>query len=161
RNDLAITKVNLAGLLKSLGRVPEAQQLLEEAVGLHGQLVVDFPQVPEYRQRLALDQHGLAQIHESSKQFDAAEKGYREALAGPPKRRTDFPKNGAYLGAAAGTINSRAGLLRGKNQLADVRKLLDEALQLQRAGIKLDSTATNSFTHLRSSYRALADVLQQ
>jgi serine/threonine protein kinase/tetratricopeptide (TPR) repeat protein len=74
-----------------LGRPVEAENAYAQALALLGELVAEYPTVPEYRQRLALSHHNLGVLRHKAGRHREAEQAVRQALALDEQLVADFP----------------------------------------------------------------------
>jgi tetratricopeptide (TPR) repeat protein len=71
---------SLATLLSDTGRLGEAEELFGRVLGYREQLVADFPNVPEHRERLAHTLYLLADLRLRLNKFEEARRGVERAL---------------------------------------------------------------------------------
>jgi serine/threonine-protein kinase len=79
RHDLAHSQNNLGLLLGAMGRIQEAEAVCADAVAICKQLVVDFPDVPDYRNQLGGALVNLASLANDRRDFSQARRWLEEA----------------------------------------------------------------------------------
>ena len=90
RQELASIHNNLGLLLMRTGTAQAAEDSLHRAIQLREGLVADFPEMPDYRQKLAVTRHNLGILLEKTAP-QRAEKAFRDALEDHEKLVATFP----------------------------------------------------------------------
>jgi hypothetical protein len=144
----------------STGDTASAQRATLHALELEQALVAAFPNMPDYRFRLALGRLNLGTMLER-KDPDQAEALLRAARAEGEDLVAKFPGVPEYT-FALGNVLRCLGNLRGqRNDLAEARRLLAKAIQQQRAALESDARSTSYRVALCFSYRDYAEVLKR
>jgi tetratricopeptide (TPR) repeat protein len=118
----------LRGLLGDHVRAVEGYR---HAVRLLGEVAGDFPEVAEYRQKLALGHNNLGMILAELGKETEAETALREALVLRQKLADDFPQTIQYRRELSTSYNNWGALLQGQNKLAAAETALQKALALK------------------------------
>jgi eukaryotic-like serine/threonine-protein kinase len=114
-----------------LGRKKEAAAAFRLARDGYAKLVADLPNVPAYRQELAISHHNLGfQLADLGKREEAAHQ-YRQALAIQEKLTTDFPTVPAYRQELAHSHVSLGNLLVGLGKRPEAEQQYRQALAIQ------------------------------
>jgi serine/threonine protein kinase/tetratricopeptide (TPR) repeat protein len=119
RADLAGTQYNLARLLRTQGRLAEAEAPLRDAQRLGERLVKDPSGLPDYRHKLARTHQELGSWLDDSGRPGEAETAYRQALAALEKLVAAFPQKTAYLDDRVMTQDKLARLLLKRGKLGE------------------------------------------
>ncbi len=106
------------------------------AVLMLGQLVDDFPNVPEYRQQLALSQHSLGRVLADLGMEAEAETAFRHALALRQKLVGDFPQEPSYRRDLSASYNDLALLLQLQKKFGPAESAYREALTLKELQVR-------------------------
>jgi serine/threonine-protein kinase len=122
RVELGTSYTKLANLLRLLGRVngPEgAESAYRSALVIQQKLVADFPNMPDYRQELALTYNNLGNLLKDIGRTtgpDSAESAYRAALSLREKLASAYPKITDYGIALGGTYGNLGYLMNDAGQ---------------------------------------------
>jgi tetratricopeptide (TPR) repeat protein len=144
----------------STGDTTAAKNALFHGLDLLQALVDGFPKVPDYRFRLALVRLNLATFLER-KDPNGAEALLRAARTEAEELVTKFPGVPEYT-FALGNVLFCLGDLRGqRGDLAEARRLLSKAIELQRAALASDERSPSYRRALYASYRDYAEVLKR
>ena len=112
RQELARSLDHVGVLLKSLDRLDEAKQSLEESVDLRQELVEEFVGPPEFQRDLANALHDLATVFaRRPEQRATAREMYERALAWQEKLANAHPDQPDYRRDQARTLNDLGNLL--------------------------------------------------
>ena len=145
------------------GRSAQAQRMLRQAIIRYEKLVADFPQMPDYRRKLAVSNLYLGQALEASHQPILATAAYRTAVELDPKNAFAHSNLGWALNGW-GRYNEAISILRKaialdpKNAYAhanlgyalDQKGQYDEAIPILRNAIALDPK--NALAHANLGY---------
>jgi tetratricopeptide (TPR) repeat protein len=136
QNELAAILKNLGLLWQATGRFQEAETAYREASAIWKPLTADFPTVPAYRQDLAGAVSNLGRLLQANGRSQEAEAAYREASALRHQLAADFPTAPDYQNELAEVMVDLAGLARQRRDLAQARRLLEQAHPYHRAALK-------------------------
>jgi serine/threonine protein kinase/tetratricopeptide (TPR) repeat protein len=140
----------VARLRNLLGEPDEAGW--RQAVALLEQLVAEFPDVPEYREKLARSQNRLGiDLTELGKRAEA-ETALRRALVLWERLADDFPQVAPYRRGLAIIYNDLGTLLRLQKKYADAEKAYRRAVSLN------EQLATASPTYRRALARSRSNL---
>jgi serine/threonine-protein kinase len=131
RQELAASYNNLGGLLRSTGRLAEAETALRDALALRKKLAADFTTRPDFRQELATSHHNLGLVLRDTGRLADAETADRDAVAILKQLTGDFPTRSEFRQALAKSHNNLGNLLRDTGRLADAEAAHRDALVLQ------------------------------
>jgi serine/threonine protein kinase/uncharacterized protein HemY len=119
---LAVTQGHLAGLHWSSGRLAQARQLLEQAIG-HQRLALKFrPRHPVYRKHLAVQLASLGRTLVRLGELAQAEEAYRQALAVQEKLAEDFPRTPRYRSDLASLHQEVGDVLTARGRQEEARQ---------------------------------------
>jgi serine/threonine protein kinase/tetratricopeptide (TPR) repeat protein len=121
----------LALVRSEMGEKEAALKDYERAQTIFGQLVANFPAVPEYRKELARSLNNLGLLLRDLGQRSAAEQAYRRALEIKEKLAADFPTVPDYRHELASTFNNLGILLRDLGQWAAAENAWRRALEIR------------------------------
>jgi serine/threonine-protein kinase len=130
RQELARTCTSLGHLLQATGRTPEAKESFETARRLLGELTAGSPEVPEYRQELALVHNQLGRLLRDVEPA-AAEKSYGQAIRLQETLVADFPATPGYRQELAATLNNLGVLLQATGRREGAEEAFSRALTLK------------------------------
>jgi serine/threonine protein kinase/tetratricopeptide (TPR) repeat protein len=146
------------GILFGRGRPKEAEAAYRRARDVLDSLAADYPDQPEYRNELALSCCNLGMLIQAAHPKEA-EEAYRRALALQKTLAADYPENAEYRSNVGATLNNLAGMLVVRQDLAESRRLLEEAVGHQLAAWKHNPKHATYRSFLRNHYVGLAAVL--
>jgi tetratricopeptide (TPR) repeat protein len=109
---------NLGVLLEATGRVEGAEKGYRQALQLYERLVAEHPQVPQYRQELAMTHNNLGVLLQDTGRAGEAEKAYRQAL-----------HLGRTLGALGSLYAAQGKSEEGRQYFERARKILREVVE--------------------------------
>ena len=160
RQDLGQTLNSLGGLLHESNRDTKAQQAFGQALALQEKLVEQFPKMLEYQFDLGSTYNSLGgHLRTVGKRKDA-EAALRKALALheklPPEISFSPPLSHALLGA---TLTNLAMVRMDLKRFTEARRLLEQAIDHQRAALKSYPKDTEYRHSLRTQYWLLALTL--
>jgi tetratricopeptide (TPR) repeat protein len=112
------------------GPAAEAEAQLRHAQGILQKLVDQNPQVPAFRENLAISHSNLAQVLRRSDRLKEAETAWRLARSGYEKLAADFPALLHYHQQAAVYAMDLAAFFAHGARLEEAAALYDEAVQL-------------------------------
>jgi serine/threonine protein kinase/tetratricopeptide (TPR) repeat protein len=143
----------VARLRHLLGEPDEAGW--RQAVALLEQLAADFPDVPQYREKLARSQDYLGnELTELGKRAEA-ETALRRALDLLGRLAGDFPKVAAYRRELAVSNNNLGNLLRLQRKYADAEEAFRQAVSLDEQLAKESATYHSALARSRSNLASL------
>jgi tetratricopeptide (TPR) repeat protein len=93
--------------------------------------VAEHPQVPEYRQELAMTHNNLGNLLQATGRVAEAEKAYRQALQLRERLVAEHPQVPQYRQELATTHNNLGVLLQATGRVAEAEKAYRQALQLR------------------------------
>ncbi len=158
-SDLAVVNLNLGTLLQGAGRAIDAESAYRAAIAVQSRLVEDYPTNPYFRDVLAGIHHSLGDLLQGAGRDGEAEAAFRVALTIRTKLVKDFPKVAYYKNDLVGSFVSSALLCRKRNELADARRLLAEALPHHQAVLSADPLNPTYRRYFRNNTRTLARAL--
>ena len=135
RNSLAMSRDQLAGVLRDLGQNSEAERIFNDALETKRALVSEFPRVPEYRRSLAITLNNLGILMKNTGRPRDAEALYRQSLSIHKSLAADFPTVPDHQSETAGAMVNLARLLFDQGEYAGARELLEAAVPYHRAAL--------------------------
>jgi serine/threonine protein kinase len=114
-----------------LGELHAAEQDYDEAVRVLEQLAADFPNRPEFRQKLAASHSNRGMVRSDTGRLPEAEKDWNEALSIQEQLAADFPSRTEFRQALAGSHLNRGTLLRATGRLREAEEDFGKALSIQ------------------------------
>jgi serine/threonine-protein kinase len=130
RRELGQICNNLGVLLKRLGRYPEAEKFIREALARRKELGDDFQKRPEFQQDLAGSYYELGTVlARMPGQRAQAEKTYQKALDIQEKLSKSDSENVEFIRARARTLNN-LGILLKFSRPTEARKAFEDAVAL-------------------------------
>jgi serine/threonine-protein kinase len=128
RLSLASALNDLAGfLLRSTGRVAEAEQAIRRAIALLEALVAQTPENADYRRELETSYVQLGTLLDHA----AAEQAYRKSLALSEQLAANFPDVPGYRQSWAHTAMLLGTFLLGRSRLSEAEPLLRQSVRLR------------------------------
>jgi len=158
RHELASILNNLGLLFGATGRQALAEQAFKDSLSLREQLASEVAGIPDYHQKLAVTRLNLALLLESGNPL-AAKQMYRQALDAQESLLSLFPGVPEYRLALGRTLYSLAGLHFKQGELADARRLLEQAIPHHRAAHEFNRRNQAGRDYLRDDYGVLTVVL--
>jgi tetratricopeptide (TPR) repeat protein len=149
---------NLGLLLAATHRDGPAEEAFKESLSLRERLSREVAGVPGYLQKLAVTRLNLALLLES-KNPPAARQIYREAMDVQESLSASFPDVPEYRQALGRTQYALAGLHFKQGELAEARRLLEQAIGHHRAALEFNDRNQASRDFLRDDYGVLAVIL--
>jgi tetratricopeptide (TPR) repeat protein len=116
------------GVLPLLGRSPEAEAVLRQAVTIQEGLVRDFPQVPVHQNELARALGNLGIVLNRLAKFEASEQVQRRALEIAEKLAADYPDVPRYRDSVGAGLSCVATVLMDRGNWVEARQLLEQAI---------------------------------
>jgi eukaryotic-like serine/threonine-protein kinase len=156
RQELARTSNNLGLLLKKLGRLPEAAQVLEQALSQRQQLADDYPDRPAYRHDLAASHSDLATVlTRRPGQRAQADQNYRRALTLQEELAKAYRDQPVYQQELARTLN-RLAILTCGTDWTEAEQTFRRAIDIQMGLVKQYSDAPAYRRDLAHTWNNLA-----
>jgi serine/threonine protein kinase len=149
----AYRRVGMARQL--LGQADQAREAHDRSLALLGELVAEFPDVPEYRQQLALSHHQLACLLGEQRRFPEAELAHREALAQRERLAQEQPGVPAYQSELGITLHCLGFLSEERGEATESRQALQRAVACQEAALRADPHDTIARQSLSDGLRLL------
>lgn len=162
RRTLARCHATLGIVLKRTGRFAEAVQMYAEAIRAEERIEKLLPKSRENRRYLAGNHYNLGILLERQKQYTDAGQAFQKAIGLQRRLVEEYPNYTPYqyeLGRTLAALGT--SLLLNHNQTQDALDLLDEAMALQRAAIKISPGSLEYFETLRSTEYWRARALTQ
>jgi serine/threonine-protein kinase len=119
-----------------LGHQAEAEKNYRDGIDLQRQLQRDYPDVPEYREDVALTYFQAGQMYRTRKQLAEAESAFREALQIQDQLAAQHAGEPRYRQQLAQTWNERALVLLSSKRDAPAGEAYAEALRRQEQLVK-------------------------
>jgi tetratricopeptide (TPR) repeat protein len=132
RHELARSHTNLGNLLKTTGRMREAEVAYTDALALQKQLAAEFPTRPDFRQDLAMSHSNLGALLADSGRLTEAEVAYADALAIQKQLAADFPTRTEFRQDLARSHGNLGVLLMNTGRLKDADAAYADALAIQK-----------------------------
>jgi len=159
RNQLAGIHNNLAIVLKSSGRLQEAEQAFRDALVLLKQLAAEFPAVLSYRRHLASTQQNLGSLLWTMDRAQEAELPLREALALDKQLMVEFPDVPDYHNGLANTMVNLALMAYARKEFRQTRELLEGATSHHQAALKANPLEPTYRQYFQNNRTLLASTL--
>jgi tetratricopeptide (TPR) repeat protein len=121
----------LGNLFAHLGRGEVAERVYRQALAIDEQLAVEFPSVPEYREKLARTFNNLATLLPRLGRQGEAEAAYRKALALQEKLAAEFPSVPDYRLGLASSHSNLGSLLNDQGRGGEAETAFRQALPIQ------------------------------
>jgi tetratricopeptide (TPR) repeat protein len=150
RQELAHSYDSLGQWLESRGRTQEAVQAYTQARDLFGQLQAEDPDMPEYRQELAITQQHFGDLYRDTDP-QRAERAYQQALTLRRGLVDNYPKVPDYRRDVANTNNALGTL-----QLAAGRR--DQAEDAFKKALEMKADLAAQFPNVPDYRRDLANA---
>jgi len=146
------------------GRLDEALKEYQRELKLHGKLADDFPDVPEYRRRLALTYNGLGGAQIRAKQLEEGEKTLEQARKVLEKLAAESPGVATYPSELGNVLQNLAICIGGgeaapsqkREQAPRCRQLMEEAVRRQKGALELQPKHQSYREKLGNHYSYLA-----
>ena len=126
------------GILLTLGRSPEAEAILRQAVTIDEGLVRDFPQVPMYQISTGQCTRQSWQCAGLSGKSEESEQVQRRSLEILEKLAAEYPEVPDYRSAVGGGLNNIAAVLMDRGNWEEARQLLEQAIVHQKAALEIN-----------------------
>jgi hypothetical protein len=131
RNETAWLHHHLADCHELLHQHAEAEAAYKKALELFQDLANEFPEVPEYRHRLAISHDYFGELlRMNTGRVQEAETAYRSARKLQSDLTTQFPNEPSYRQEFARTQNNFGILLQDTNRLEEANAGYDSAIRL-------------------------------
>ena len=147
-------------LWKSTGNTADAERALLHALELQQSLVAEFPNVPDYRSKVALTRLNLGTMLERTDPH-RAEALLRAARTENEDLVAAFPGVPEYVFALGNALYCLGDLRAQGNDLAEARRLLEKAIQRLRVALESDPRSLSYRLSLCLCYRDYAEVLKR
>jgi tetratricopeptide (TPR) repeat protein len=158
RQDIAGSWLNLANVLTRMRQSADALAAYEKAVAYQKRLVNEFASVPRFQQDLALILANLGLFQHHAEKLDDAERTFREAMSVSGKLIAAYPGIYSYQSRHGGSCNNLAMVLLKKQQLAEARSCLEQAVKHQTIAFEGNPRSTQYRSFLRNHYGLLAET---
>jgi serine/threonine protein kinase len=154
---------DLALLLRKRGEVAEPRELLERAVKHQQAAVAINPADQTSRRYLKNHLMNLVGVLQESGEAGQArlEDAFRRCCSVLEELVRDFPEVPEYRSELGGTLNDLGALLRERGELAEARRLLEQAIVHQKAALQSDQRHPTYRQFLVNHYWQLAMALVQ
>jgi serine/threonine protein kinase/Tfp pilus assembly protein PilF len=139
-------------------QLAKAEQALNEAIAVLKDLVKMRPAVPEYQAQLAGAHANLGLVYQSTKQVEKSLEAHRRAVALDKKLADEYPASADYQTRLGRSLHSLADVLYERDP-AETRRLVEQAIDCQRAALKISPAHEQYRLDLRDHYWLLADTL--
>ena len=149
---------NLAAMLYEDGQLPKAEPVFRRALDLRRKLTPDTAAADE-RAQLAVGHYNLANLVSELDRNAEAEADYREARRLLEKLVVEASRTVLYRHVLGGTLNNLAGYPQDRGDLAEARKLLEQAVEHQTVALTSNSKHPGYRAFLGNHFRSLAEVM--
>jgi tetratricopeptide (TPR) repeat protein len=129
-NLLAMTQGHIAELHWSTGRLAQARQVLEWAVGHLRQALKLRPRHPVYRKFLAAELASLGRLRDRLGELAEAEEAYRQALPVAEKLAEDFPRIPRYRSDLAVFHQGLGDVLSARGRRGEARQAYAQVIAI-------------------------------
>lgn len=137
----------------------EQRRFLEKALSYYEEFTRESGETAESRATLARAHWRVGNIHDRLGLRVKAEKASRQALGLYKKLAADSPTVPEYQSGLGGTLDKLAGILHDRGELAEARKLLEQAISHQQAALEANPRHPPYQQLLRNHYSVLAETL--
>jgi tetratricopeptide (TPR) repeat protein/tRNA A-37 threonylcarbamoyl transferase component Bud32 len=160
RRELARVSNNLGVLFKKLGRYPEAEKVLQEALNLRQQLAKENPANADASRDLAATFYTRGTVlAKLAQQRSQARQAYLDALKIQQDLAKAHPENAEYQSDRARTLNNLGILLFGvKNLEAETEKAFRGAIAIYKELVNKNQGVSGYRFQLARNYSNLASV---
>jgi len=158
RLDLARGLDNLGALLAAVGRQDDAEQAVRQAIDLLTRLQADHPDVPDYRQELAVGYNHLGNLWRDVNPAKA-EKAYRDSLHLRDGLVADFPTVPAYQQEQAAALHDLAFVLQAAGNRDEAEKDYDRSLNIEKRLVADYPTVPDYTYALAAGYNSRGTLL--
>jgi eukaryotic-like serine/threonine-protein kinase len=155
---LAVTRGNLAGALSVLGRQEEAEEVLRANLTFWEKMLTQSSD-KDARSKLALTVVNLGLVLREAGKLQRAEEAFRRAVDLQQKLADDFPRVPYRHAVLAVALDSLAGLLVTRGELAEAQRLFELSVRHQKTRQELEPNATAALQDLCKTYFTLAETL--
>jgi tetratricopeptide (TPR) repeat protein len=160
QHTLAGTLDNLAHpLIKANQELPRARQLVEQAIFHEKEALRLEPENALSRFNLAVHFQALGATLKRLKDYDGAEKAYRDSIAVRERLMKDYPAIPNHPSALGGSLNDLCYFLIGRGRLTEARACVDQAIVHQKAALAVNAGNLRYRQFLSNHYWNLTDVL--
>jgi tetratricopeptide (TPR) repeat protein len=111
-------------LLNGTGRLKDAVKDFDQALGIQGQLVAEFPARPEFREELAASHHARGRLLYMTGRLQESEKDHDQALGIRKQLAADFPNQPGLRNELATSCANLALLHQRQGNWAAARRML-------------------------------------
>jgi tetratricopeptide (TPR) repeat protein len=160
RRELARVNNNFGLLLKKLGRYPEAEKALQQALDLRQRLAKEYPDQAEYGQDLAATLYNRATVLAKLADRDKAKETYLEALNVQEELARAHPDKPDYRRDQARTLNN-LGILFWRVEPPEAEKAFHQAIGIYKEIVNKNPNIPGYRLQLARSYNNLANMLQK
>jgi tetratricopeptide (TPR) repeat protein len=151
---------NWADLLRNTDRLKEAETAYRRSLTVQEKLVKDAPQRPDFRRGLATTYSSLGTLLSGdAARLNDADDAYQRALAIREELAKQSPQSGEDQSGLAAIQNNLALLHRQRGQLAEARKLFEQAIIRQQSALRSNPKNVKYRSFLRNHYWKLAETL--
>jgi tetratricopeptide (TPR) repeat protein len=160
RQNLAVRGYfNLGKFLQNTDRLQDAADAYRQTVVVQEKLVAEFPELPMVRRELCNSRNFLGLILRRIGRTEDAEAAFRKALEELEQLGSEFPTAFEYQSDWGGVLNNLGRLCIDANRLAEARRLLDQAVLLQRAALNSNPRHPTYRRYLNNHYVSLIPLL--
>ena len=156
---VVVARNNLSGSMESQGRIKEAEDLLRLNLAFWQKKVDADKTSYDFHSKTALTLANLASLWEKTGRKAEAEKALRQSI----KLRADlaqaFPKTPHHMVQLRDELGRLAGLASGRGDLAEARRLEEQAVVHSRAIVALAPTNADYRARNREALAALTETL--
>jgi serine/threonine-protein kinase len=157
RHGLACAYTNLGVLLRNAKKYEEAETAYREAVKIFSSLA-EIPDRPSFRRTWAASLTKLAQLLRFRGRTSDAAQNARQVVQICERLAQEFGTNPDYQSELGKSMQDLAILLGDQGQLAEARRLLEQAVEHQQAALRLKRDCQDYREALGDHYGCLAEA---
>jgi tetratricopeptide (TPR) repeat protein len=160
QHTLAGSLDNLAfPLIKANQELSRARKLIEQAIFHQKKALKLEPENADSRFNLAIHYQALGATLKRLKEYDGAEKSYRDSIAVREGLMKDYPAIPNHPSALGASLNDLCYFLIERGRLTEARACVDQAIVYQKAALAANARSLRYRQFLSNHYWNLTDVL--
>jgi tetratricopeptide (TPR) repeat protein len=158
QRDLASIYYQLGNLNKDTSHSQEAEHFYRRSLAIQRELAKRFPSETKYRQLIGTALINLSNVLAENRP-DEEEKVLREARTVLEQVTVETPGAAHYHVALGGALNNLAIRVQRRGKHAEARQLLEDAVEHQRAALRINPRSKSALDSLSNHYSCLSEVL--